>query len=155
MPEAGRRKPAHPAPVERHNEAVILWLTVCAQARKPILARDDVHALLRESWAAADSWVVGRYIILPDHLHLFCAPAVWPRTAVEKWVAFWKSLASRRWPRASEQPVWQRDVWDTQLRRCEDYGEKWEYLRRNPVRAGLVVRIEDWPYQGEMTRLDW
>jgi len=150
-----RRRPAHPTPVERHNEPVILWLTACTQARKPILARDDVHALLRDSWKKANTWIVGRYIIMPDHVHLFCSPAVWPWTAVERWVAFWKSLASRVWPRREEQPIWQRDVWDTQLRKCDDYGSKWEYLRANPVRAGLVENADDWPYQGQMHTLDW
>jgi len=25
--------------------------------------------------------------------------------------------------------------------------EKWEYIRQNPVRAGLVSVPDDWPYQ--------
>ena len=33
------------------------------------------------------------------------------------------------------------------LRNDESYGEKWEYVRENPLRAGLVSRADDWPYQ--------
>jgi hypothetical protein len=33
--------------------------------------------------------------------------------------------------------------------------DKWSYVRENPVRAGLVARAEDWPYQGELNVLDW
>ncbi len=32
---------------------------------------------------------------------------------------------------------------------------KWEYIRHNPVRAGLVNDPDDWPYQGEMHVLRW
>jgi hypothetical protein len=48
-----------------------------------------------------------------------------------------------------------RHFWDTQLRRGENYDEKWEYIRANPVRAGLVPRVEDWPHQGELNELRW
>ena len=133
---------------------MIVFVTVCTQDRKPILAREDAVAVLRAAWAEADAWVVGRYVILPDHLHLFCSP-MREEFAVEKWVAFWKSRASTRWPRPAEQPVWQREVWDTQLRLGESYAARWEYVRCNPVRHSLVARPEDWPWAGEIETLDW
>ncbi len=48
-----------------------------------------------------------------------------------------------------------RDFWDTQLRKEESCAEKWLYVVENPVRAGLVTRSSDWPYQGEMHSLNW
>jgi REP element-mobilizing transposase RayT len=53
---------------------VIIFLTVCAEKRKPILANDDAAGVILEAWRDADHWLVGRYIIVPDHIHLFCAP---------------------------------------------------------------------------------
>ncbi|MFB3881745.1 MAG: hypothetical protein ACE149_10800 [Armatimonadota bacterium] len=41
------------------------------------------------------------------------------------------------------------------LRSGESYGQKWEYVRMNPVRAGLVANPDDWPYQGEIVQIDW
>jgi len=32
--------------------------------------------------------------------------------------------------------------------------EKWNYVRDNPVRAGLVENAEAWPYQGEVILID-
>ncbi len=78
-----------------------------------------------------------------------------PETPLRKWVQYWKALASREWPRAEEQPIWQNDVWDTQLRRGESYSAKWEYVRNNPVRHLLAASAEDWPYQGELQVLPW
>jgi putative transposase len=107
------------------------------------------------SWRDAASWNVGRYVILPDHVHPFCAPAVFPGRPLAQWVQYWKARASLAWPRRLEQPIWQRDGWDTQLRRHENYEAKWQYVLANPVRAGLVAKPEDWPHQGELNVLRW
>jgi putative transposase len=139
----------------RRGEPVVVYLTVNTDKRNPILARADVHALLVQSWRRADSWVVGKYVLMPDHIHLFCAPGNGPSRTLRQWVRYWKSISSQAWPRVEDQPVWQPDCWDRQLRTGQSYAEKWEYVRRNPVRAKLVADPDDWPYQGELEILEW
>ena len=155
MDDPGRKHPAHPSLDEGFNTPTIVFLTVCASGRKPVLADSAAQAILREAWLLAKSWIVGRYLIMPDHIHLFCAPAEFPPRPLKQWVAYWKSHAARHWPRTQDAPLWQRDYWDTQLRRSENYTDKWEYVSQNPVRARLVERVEAWPYQGEMNVLMW
>jgi REP element-mobilizing transposase RayT len=150
-----RKHPAHHPVADEGNLSPIIFLTVCTQDRKRILAHADIHELLRSAWIKASHWSVGRYIIMPDHLHLFCSPATRPPTSMRVWMKYWKSLASRAWPRPQEQPVWQQDGWDTQLRKGEHYSEKWMYVRHNPVRGGLVMSPDEWPFQGEMNVLMW
>jgi len=150
-----RQHPAHPPPVERGNDPIIVYLTACTPGRKRVLAAAETVELLVSSWQSATSWLVGRYVVMPDHVHLFCAPAESPFRALDQWVRYWKTLASRRWPRMEEQPIWQLDFWDTQLRDVAHYDEKWEYTRQNPVRAGLAATPEAWPYQGELNELRW
>jgi putative transposase len=36
------------------------------------------------------------------------------------------------------------------LRSDESVAGKWHYIRQNPVRAGLVVDPDDWPYQFQL-----
>jgi len=91
---------------------------------------------------------------MPDHLHLFCAP-VRSHITLQQWLRYWRSLASRRWPYPQQQPIWQPDVWDTQLRHGDHYEAKWEYVRNNPVRHGYVQTAEAWPYAGEIAVLEW
>jgi len=43
----------------------------------------------------------------------------------------------------------ERILRDHVLRGDESYGGKWEYVRENPVRAGLVATWEKWPFRGE------
>lgn len=51
-------------------------------------------------------------------------------------------------------PHWQKDFFDHVLRNQESLAEKWLYARQNPVRAGFVSDPDDWPYQGEICRLE-
>ncbi len=155
------RSPAHQLAQRNHprhgvlikdDEPTIVFLTVCTKDRTPWLATAPNHALLRSVWADATAWLVGRYVLLPDHLHLFAAPND-ARFTLEAWVQYWKSQFSRR--HADKGNRWQTDHWDTRLRRGESYDAKWEYVVHNPVRHRLVERSEDWPYQGEMNVLPW
>jgi putative transposase len=150
-----RRRPAHPAMVDWRNRATIVFLTVCTRNRKRCLASAEALALICAAWRAADSWRVGRFTILPDHLHLFCAPATFPLRPLDQWINFWRRMVSRSWPLPLATPLWQKDFWDTQLRSGESYAGKWEYVRNNQVRHGLVARASEWPFQGEMNVLPW
>lgn len=140
---------------ENGNQAAIVFLTVCTKGRRPLLATDAVHAILREAWAEARLWRAGRYVLMPDHLHMFAAPATMPPDRLRKWTSYWKSYTARHWPESGLQPVWQTDVWDTQLRAGDSYAAKWKYVRENPVRAGLAGNADEWPYQGEINVLPW
>jgi putative transposase len=143
--------PAH----EPGNRTIIQYVTVCVDKRRPLLARPEIAALFVRIWSQADRWHVGRFVLMPDHLHLFCAPAVFPATSLQEWVEYWRGCCSRFWPHEKEKPVWQRGFFDHQLRTGESYSEKCHYVRENPVRAGLVAQSDSWPFQGEMYKLSW
>ena len=49
--------------------------------------------------------------------------------------------------------MWQEEFFDHVLRSAESYGEKWNYVRNNPVRAGLVANADNWSWQGEVEEL--
>jgi putative transposase len=150
-----REKPAHFPPVESGFRSIIIFLTVCTKGRRPLLANKAAAQLLLRAWAAADFWVIGRYVILPDHIHLFCAPNTFPPQPLNNWISFWKNHVTRAWPNRDEIPIWQPEYWDRQLRRGESYDQKWVYVENNPVRHGHVRRAEDWPYCGELNILQW
>ncbi|HOW66318.1 MAG TPA: hypothetical protein P5186_23705 [Candidatus Paceibacterota bacterium] len=149
-----RQHPPHHPPIARHNQSIIIFLTVCANKRKRIFAHAAAVKTVTDAWRQAETWLVGCYIFMPDHIHLFCAPRD-PAVPLKNWVSFWKSVASQHWPRPEEQPIWQRDFWDTQLRRGEHYAAKWHYVRLNPVRKGLLKDADNWPYLGELNPLAW
>jgi len=206
----GRSHPAHLPSVVRFNTPVIFFVTVCAADRLAnTFATPLMHRHVVDAWESATSHKVGAYVLMPDHIHLFCAPTSPEAENVAKWVRYWKSLVTRairgrpaggarsedertpvppvlrpdsrsdggasvRLPgsedertlappvlrpglrsKAHESPIFQRDCWDTQLRRGENYHEKWEYVRNNPVRLGWVAVANEWPFGGVLNDLLW
>jgi REP element-mobilizing transposase RayT len=153
--DPGRRSLPHLPSRDPVNQSIIQYVSLNVDKRRPLLAHADTAAVLLAAWARADYWRVGRYVIMPDHLHLFCGPATIPPTPLRQWMLYWRAEATRHWPRPDEKPIWQKDFFDRQFRRGESYDQKWLYVWQNPVRAGLVTRPEDWPYQGELNVLRW
>jgi len=148
----GRRSLPHLGAIG--SEARIVFVTQAVAGRRGLLARGEAVEALLGAWRVNDHWVVGRYVIMPDHLHFFCAPRV-AETSLKNWMQVWRACATRSWPWAEEKPIWQKDFFDRDLRSRESYGEKWRYVVENPVRAGLVERAEDWKWQGELNVLRW
>ena len=104
-----------------------------------MLANDAAAKLLIDAWVAANFGAVGRYVILPDHIHLFCEPNTNPPQSLKNWISFWKNCVTRAWPIRNQIPIWQREYWDRQLRRGESYDQKWDYVENNTVRHGYAT----------------
>ena len=212
MPE--HHHPSHNSVMTyQDNRSVILFVTVTVDKRLPVLANELAHACIINAWQAVRDWIVGRYVIMPDHLHFFCSPATCPPEDFHRWMRRWKAQVSRTFPiglrmvgerlprlddwaatsaappvpcqgapqrersRLSRPtgargtggelaatsaaipkrlgPLLQHNCWDRQLRSGESYSQKWQYVRNNPVRKGLVANVDEWPYQGELNMLQW
>ena len=146
-----RKRPAHGVLIYNH-QATIVFLTVCTKDRVPWLADDEIHSLLRSVWKEATAWLVGKYVIMPDHIHIFAAPGP-IHVSFDNWVRYWKSRFMKQHGKPAHR--WQPNHWDTRLRASGSYAEKWEYVRNNPVRHGLVDCAEVWSFQGEIHVLRW
>jgi putative transposase len=149
-----RKHLPHLSAIHYFNRPIILFVTICTSNRQPILANERAHLLIKKTWQDAAAWSVGRYVVMPDHLHFFCSPHD-SEMEFRRWMQYWRNWVTRSWPEESEKPIWQKDYFDRQLRHGEKYHQKWEYVYNNPVRAGLVEKPEDWPFQGEMNPFSW
>jgi putative transposase len=135
----------------------IYFITTCTNGRANRLASDEFHAIATEVWRncqAHYAWSIGRYVIMPDHVHLFAFNQQGKQTLSEfvgKWKEWTAKYSHRRL--GFTMPLWQPEFFDHVLRSSESYEEKWEYVRNNPIRAGLVESAEEWKYQGELTQL--
>ena len=134
------------------GQPTIVFDSVCMKDRDPGLANEEVHLLLREVWTSASAWLVGRYVIMPDQIHLFAGMAH-DRIEFKNWSKFWKSDFTKKHKVAGHR--WQSSDWDTRMRTSEQYEEKWQYIRLNPERQKVVNRPEDWPFQDVLNELRW
>lgn len=132
----------------RHSEPGRPYLvTTVTLNRKPIfsdwrLGRLLVHALrdiADECRTESLAWVV-----MPDHLHWLLIPHLEPLHAIMRRV---KSCSARTVNTAMgiSGPLWQRGFHDHALRRHEDLHATARYIVANPLRAGIVNRIGDYP----------
>ena len=132
----------------------LYFVTFCTWHRARILASEAVHAAFIDY--AKQNLLrgihTGRYVPMPDHVHLFVSlPG---SLHLEHYVRLLKQYLHRTLRRDSESSrLWQPGFFDHLIRAHESYREKWEYVLQNPVRAGLVERTQDWPYQGEIERI--
>jgi len=90
-----RRHPIHLPPLGNRDRAVIIFVTVCTAGRRRVLDGARLHEVIVESWQAGQAWLIGRYVIMPDHIHFFCAPNEFDGPSLERWVRYRKSIASR------------------------------------------------------------
>ena len=71
-----------------------VFLTVCTEKREPWLPQKSVQDRLHQIWLKqATAWLVSDYLLMPDHLHLFCAPYDLAFT-IERWISYWKNCFS-------------------------------------------------------------
>jgi len=137
LKEARRQLPAWVMP-----EATF-FLTVCARPRGVNqLCRPAVSLLLKATfdWRETEGlWVMHAGVLMPDHLHLLVT--VPDARQFNPLIASWKRYTS-----CHLGIRWHRTCFDRRLRRHESIAAKVEYVRQNPVRAGLASRPEEWPY---------
>jgi putative transposase len=149
--EPGRRMPARGVRLSLGGPNWV-FLTVCTHQRMPWLAQPSIQAALHKIWLhQATAWLVSDYLLMPDHAHLFCAPRDLG-FSIERWMGFWKDRLAKTNSAAGK---WQPGGFHHRLRTGENYAQKWQYVRENPVRAGLVTQPEDWPYCGRVHELRW
>jgi REP element-mobilizing transposase RayT len=158
-PRLQRRFPNRPPRLELLFSSVwsFYFVTFNTHQRLCVLARDEIHDVFHAFGVRAEKHniAVGRYVLMPDHIHLFVA---FPMTdlTLSEWIGSLKTVLGKELLRLGVQkPHWQEGFFDHVLRSAESYGQKWEYVRMNPVRAGLCARPEQWPYQGEIVNVSF
>ena len=131
----------------------VFFLTICSKDRIPWMATKDVEDGLVNIWREeATAWHVGYYLLMPDHLHLFCAPYDLSFN-IDTWITFWKRRFSTRHPAGAT--GWQRRSFHHRIRDRIEYEERLLYVRENPMRKGLAGDLKEWAFQGRVHDLVW
>lgn len=139
------------------NVRPFYFVTFNTSNRQPILANDEVHEEFRTFCHNAGNHdvAVGRYVLMPDHAHLFVALPQEGMT-LSAWIKALRTVIGKKlFVLGRDKPHWQEGFFDHVLRSSESYAQKWEYLRLNPVRAGLCAEPEKWPFQGEIVPIEF
>ncbi len=101
-----------------------------------------------------NKWKVYIAVILPDHVHVLAQPLPHSDGGVYNLAEIIHSV--KRFSvyqinklRGAKGPIWQDERYDRIVRDEAEFLEKWNYIRNNPVKAGLADQPEEyaWLYE--------
>ena len=101
-------------------------------------------------------YVLWAAVVMPDHVHLLLQPR---EQAPGKWWSLSSILHSIKSYTAKQinallerkGAVWQDESFDRIVRDEDEFLEKWNYIRNNPVKSGLAHAAEEWDALFECT----
>jgi len=94
-------------------------------------------------------------VVMPDHVHMLMQPLeksdhkFWSLSSI---LHSMKSYSSKQIPKVMKHigTVWQDERHDHIVRDEREFQVFWEYIRQNPVKAGLSVTPEEYPFFWQM-----
>jgi len=125
-------------------------VTCCAFARRPTFLDKDTVAdaatqLLHIS--GEERFAVLAYCFMPDHVHLLVEGAS-ASSDLARLLARWKQRTGYTHTRVTGERLWQGGFYDHVLREGEDRLALIRYILGNPLRAGLVKSVVEYPFWG-------
>jgi REP element-mobilizing transposase RayT len=131
-------------------------VTVVTDERRPHF-RDDRWARLAVEHltraAAVERFTLDAYCIMPDHVHAPLSADAEVDASLHAMMRRFKQGLGFAFKRETGRALWQRSYHDHVLRPDEDPAVHAAYVIGNPVRAGLVLSVEEWPYSGPRDRV--
>jgi putative transposase len=146
-----KRKSIRLPRIDYANPASSFSLTIDAHKRRRYFIEprfNNVVVAILRGQVLAFGCNVRIYCLMPTHLHLLARPGA--RSLVELIGAFKKKTSGLAREMHGIEKLWQRSFFDHRLRSYESEIAQYEYIRMNPVRAGLVDHPDDWPWTGSV-----
>ena len=112
------------------------------------LADDGVARMVMDAIAhrvEQGIWDVYAYVIMPNHVHLFFLVLAGSMYETVRDFKKWTARHARGMLDTPRGAFWQRECFDHWSRSDEEDQRTIEYIRNNPVKAGLVQQSEAWP----------
>ncbi len=112
---------------------------------------DLLLEVLREN-RAKERMQVHEFVFMRDHIHLILTPG--RLVSLEKVMQFIKGGFSYRAKNElnCSGEIWQKGYNERRIKDPGEYAREVEYIRMNPVKAGMVSRPEEYPYSSARLR---
>ncbi|MFH1146132.1 MAG: transposase [Pseudomonadota bacterium] len=122
---------------ERFSRQIDDWLD---QGHGSCVLRDSKYAVIVADGIRhfdGERYGIVSFVVMPNHVHVLFRPCRSYR--LEQIVKSWKGFTAREINRHTGKtgPLWQADYWDRLIRNPHHFVRCVQYIRENPVRAGL------------------
>jgi putative transposase len=125
-------------------------LRFCTHDRRDVFVADAPVRLVRSQFlraAAEEPFAIVLYCYMPDHVHLLVEGQT-QTSDCKNFIARGKQYSGFYYKKEFRLRLWQRYGFERVLRDEEPTLVVARYILNNRVRAGLVSRVEDYPYVG-------
>ena len=144
--------PLHPQPLRGfdYRGKYRYFITFCTYYRRPLFTSVEHVDLARTQIlraAGQESFDLIAYCFMPDHVHLLVSGSL-PSSDGRRFIARAKQFSGFYYQKEFRERLWQRYSDEHVLRPEEDTFRFARYILENPVRAGLVRSLYDYPYLG-------
>jgi putative transposase len=112
---------------------------------------DLLLSVMREN-RAKERFLLHEFVFMRDHVHLILTPA--PLVSIEKATQYIKGGFSFRAKKenAVNGEIWEKGYNERRIKDAREYATHVDYVRMNPVKAGLVERPEEFLYSSARLR---
>jgi REP element-mobilizing transposase RayT len=114
------------------------------------LRRCEIAALVAGALRHFDGarYRLSAWVVMPNHVHVVVTPlpGVTLSSVLHSWKSFTAKEANKLVPEKETREFWQRESYDHLCRDSEEEGRCISYVERNPVKAKVCARIEDWAW---------
>lgn len=119
-------------------------------AAGPVWLKDErIAPLVVESLGHAaktlESCELHAYVVMANHVHILITPRE-PIARITKSIKSYSARKANAILRRTGTPFWQDESFDHWVRSEASFWRIKDYIERNPVKAGLVSKPEDWPW---------
>jgi putative transposase len=132
----------------------ITWRCLTGEALNPEERTITLEAI--RHWQGV-KWQLYATVVMPDHVHVLAQPLTRPTGGtfnLAEIIHSIKRFSARKinQGRGVQGSIWQDERYDRIVRDEAEFLEKWQYIRNNPLKTGLVSTPEDYPWLSEKTK---
>jgi putative transposase len=140
-------------PLHRYVGTAWFFVTFCCEGRKKIFLEPTRAQWFLDnlrSHALSHSLAIHAYCVMPDHVHLL-SQGLTPASDLLRFLKDLKRKTGFAYKQDTRQQLWQKKSYDHALRASDPPDLVAWYIWMNPVRAGLCIGVNDYPWSGSLT----
>jgi REP element-mobilizing transposase RayT len=146
------KEKSHRLPKEFYRGKISVAFTLCLKGDVQAFTSYEIISIFKDILTSAvikEGCIVPVYCFMPNHQHLII-------TGTRNDSDIWKAIVSYKqktgfWMSANKPEIgWQKDFYDHIIRTNEDIAAQVRYMLDNPVRKGLVLLWQEYPFKGSI-----
>ncbi len=128
------------------------FITAGTFQKQQLLQSDRMAQLLLDvllGYRSQEKYLLHEFVLMPDHFHLLITPLLTLERALQLIKGGFSFRAKKELGFGGE--IWEKSFYDRRVRDWGEYSAFRQYIHRNPVKKGLALVPEEYPYGSART----